>query len=105
MVATWRDDVPVKPTGKWTLHHAVRKHFSGYVIHVLSNDRLPERADFDPQDDSRPDFERSRRLNDFRRLPRRLEPLERVGRLVECEDFLCARIDKAVFDESHDCAP
>ena len=93
MVATWRDDVPVKPVGKWTLHDSVRKHFSRYVIHVLSNDRLPERADFDPQDDSRPDVERRRRLNDFRRLPRRLEPLARVGRLVECEDFLCARID------------
>lgn len=93
MVATWRDDVPVKPIGKGTLHDAVRKHLSGYVSHVLSDDRLPERADFDPQDDSRPDVERRRRLNDVRRLPRRLEPLERVGRLVECEDFFCARID------------
>lgn len=93
MVATWRDGVPVKPVGKGTLHDAVRKHFSGYVLHVLSNDRLPEWADSDPEDDSRPDVERRRRLKDFGRLPRRLEPLERVGRLVECEDFLCARID------------
>ena len=102
IVTAWRHDVPVKPIGKRTLEHAIRKHLSGFVFHVLSNDRLPERADFDPEDDSRSDVERRRWLNNFRRLPRWLKPLERVGRLVECEDFLSARVDYALFDKSHD---
>lgn len=102
IVAAWRHDVPVKPTGKRTLDDAIRKRLSGFVFHVLSNDRLPERADSDSEDDSRAHVERRRWLNDFRRLPRWLEPLERVGRLVECEDSLSARVDYALFDEFHD---
>jgi hypothetical protein len=102
IVTAWRDDVPVKPSGKRTLDDAIRKHLSGFVFHVLSNDRLPERADFDPEDNSRSDVERRRRLNDFRRLPRWLETLERVRRLVEREDFLSARVDYALLDELHD---
>ena len=102
IVTARRDDVPVKPMGKRTLDDAIRKHLSGFEFHVLSNDRLPERADFDPEDDSRPNVERRRWLNNFRRLPRWLEPLERVGRLVECEDSLSARVDYALFDEFHD---
>ena len=102
IVAAWRHDVPVKPIGKRTLEHAIRKHFSGLISHVLGKDRLPERPDLDLEEYSRAYVERRRWLNNFRRLPRWLEPLERVGRLVECEDFLSARVDYALFDKSHD---
>ena len=102
MIATWRHDVPVKPLGKWPLEHAVRKHLSGLIRHVLGKDGLPERPDLDLEEDARSHVERRRWLNDFRRLPRWLEPLERVGRLVESEDLLSARVDHALFDELHD---
>ena len=103
ILATGANDVLVKPAGKRALHHTVGEHFAWLVRHVLRDDRLPERPCFDLQDHAGSHLERSRWLQDPSCLPGRLQPFERVRRLVECKHRLRACIDHTLFDESHDC--